>query len=37
VEPARLQASGFKYRFPTLEGALRNAVGADPLPGTRHG
>jgi len=37
VEPARLQASGFQFRFPTLDGALRNAVRAGPLPGTPHG
>jgi len=36
VEPARLLESGFKFRFPTLEGALRNAVGAAPLPSARH-
>jgi uncharacterized protein len=37
AEPARLQASGFQFRFPTLEGALRSAVGAAPLPASRHG
>jgi len=27
VEPARLAASGYKFRYPELEGALRRAVG----------
>jgi hypothetical protein len=27
VEPARLQATGFRFRFPELEGALRHLLG----------
>jgi hypothetical protein len=27
VEPARLLASGFQFRFPDLEGALRHLLG----------
>jgi len=37
AEPARLLASGFEFRFPALEGALRNAATARPLPAARHG
>ncbi len=35
AEPARLLASNFQFNYPTLEGALRNAVGAAPLPAAR--
>jgi NAD dependent epimerase/dehydratase family enzyme len=27
VTPARLQSSGYTFRYPTLEGALRSALG----------
>ena len=27
VEPAKLQASGFEFKHPTLEGALRHLLG----------
>lgn len=37
VEPARLQAAGFQFRFPTLEAALRNAVGGGSLSTVRAG
>ncbi len=37
VEPARLLASGFEFRFPTLEAALRNAVEGGSLSTARVG
>jgi len=33
VEPARLLASGFRFRFPHLEGALRALLGRPAAPG----
>jgi hypothetical protein len=32
VQPAKLAASGFAFRFPELEGALRHALGLRPRP-----
>lgn len=37
VEPMRLLAFGFTFRFPTLEAALRNAVEGPSLSGARAG